>query len=132
MELRKISIPHRMGGAVFSLLMATMAFLQLNDPDPMIWVAVYCVLALICVVSVFAGVVWYGAWAALVIALVWAASLFPSVYELFAYHSPRDLLTGMSPDRPYVEESRESLGLLIGCLAMVHQLIAARRPKETS
>ena len=126
MEWRTLSTAHRIGAGVFALLMWTMAFLQLNDPDPALWVAMYCALAVVCTLSVFKGVLWHAAWLGLIVAFVWAASLFPSVYELFAYHEPSDLMTGMAPERPYVEEARESLGLLIGCLAMAHQLVAGR------
>ena len=56
----------------------------------------------------------------------WSLTLWPSVFELFLHHPVGDLFTGMSPDRPYVEEAREALGLTIGVVAMIHLWLAAR------
>ena len=63
-------------------------------------------------------------WLGFAVAVAWSAWLLPSVYELFAHHTASDLFTGMSPDRPYVEEAREALGLLIGAAAMLHLILA--------
>ena len=122
-----LTLPHRIAAAVFASLLYTMAWLQLNDPDPALWVAMYVVMGSLSLAAVVRGVWRPGVWITFAVATAWSAWLSPSVYELFAYHSPGDLLTGMSPDRPYVEESREALGLLIGVVAMV-QLLLAKRP----
>ena len=127
MALTKISIAHRIGAAVFALLMFTMAYLQLNDPDPWVWVIMYCYMGVVGLVSLSVGVPRMAMWVGLAVALLWSAWLSPSVYELFVHHPAGDIMTGMSPDRPYVEEARESLGLLIGVLAMGHLAFASRK-----
>jgi hypothetical protein len=66
----------------------------------------------------------------LVVCVVWSLYLMPSVFELFLYHEPRELLSGMSTDRPYVEEARESLGLLIAATALLYFLVLALRQKR--
>ena len=124
-----ISTVQRIVAAVFSLMLYTMAWLQLNDPDPMLWVAIYVVIASLGLAAVVKGVHRTVVGGALVIALAWSAWLSPSVYELFMFHSAQDLLTGMSPDRPYVEESREALGLLIGAAGLAHLLLASRKSR---
>ena len=118
------TIAHRIAAAVFALLLYTMAWLQLNDPDPALWVAIYMVMGSLSLATVIRGVWRVAVWTVFAIAFAWSAWLSPSVYELFAYHSPGDLFTGMSPDRPYVEESREALGLMIGVVAMLQLLLA--------
>ena len=125
MSLTKISIAHRIGAALFALLMWTMAYLQLNDPDPILWVMVYCFLGLNATLGALLGVQRTVVIVALAITVLWSLWLSPSVYELFAFYPASDIMTGMSPDRPYVEEARESLGLLIGALAMGHLVFAS-------
>ncbi len=130
MQSEPLSITGRSLAAVFALLMAAMAVLQLNDPDSLPWVLMYGYLTMVCLVSTFDGVYRLPAWIGLAVALVWAATLFPGVYELFRHHPTGDLFTGMSPNRPYVEEARESLGLLIGSGAMACLLLLARRARR--
>lgn len=127
MQFQALTTGHRITAGVFTVLMLVMAFLQLNDPDPALWVAVYLILATLTLLGAIVGRLTGIVAAALAIAVVWALTLAPSAYELFAYHPVGDLLTGMSPDRPYVEEAREAGGLLIGAIAMLHLLLARRR-----
>ncbi|MEM7405113.1 MAG: transmembrane 220 family protein [Pseudomonadota bacterium] len=130
MQFQPLTMGHRITAGFFTLLMLTMAYLQLNDPDPALWVAVYLTLAGLTLLGSVLGRQKLVAGAALAVAVVWAATLAPSAYELFANHPAGDLLTGMSPDRPYVEEAREAGGLLIGALAMLHLVLARKRPTD--
>ena len=79
MSLTKISIAHRIGAAVFALLMWTMAYLQLNDPDPILWVMVYCFLGLNATLGVLLGVQRTIVIVALAITVLWSLWLSPSV-----------------------------------------------------
>ena len=94
--------------------------MQTNDPDPGFWIIVYLALATVCVLAAVWRVILPLVWLVGIAAFAWSASLFPGVVELFSNHPAGDLLSGMSPDRPYVEAARESLGLLIGALAMAY------------
>jgi hypothetical protein len=115
-----------MPAGVLAVLLGWSAAMQLNDPDPLWWVAGYSVLAL---VSAAAAANWQLRpfnWAVLTVSFVWSMSLMPAVVELFLHHPPGDLMSGMSPDRPYVERSREALGLLIGVVATGYALWLGR------
>ena len=118
--LTKLPLLHRIISIFLGILFAWSGAMQTNDPDPGLWIIVYLALAAACVLAALWRVVLPLVGIVGVAALVWSASLFPGVVELFANHPAGDLLTGMSPDRPYVEEARESLGLLIGALAMAY------------
>ena len=104
--------------------------MQANDPDPGWWIAFYAVLAVVCTVAAVWRVVVPLAAVIGAVAIVWSLALFPGVIELFTEHPAGDLLTGMSPDRPYVEEARESLGALIGAVTMAYLLILAWRARK--
>jgi len=100
--------------------------MQVNDPDPWRWVAMYASLGVVAWLAAAWRVQRVLVATALLVATAWSASLWPSVFELFLHHPASDLFTGMSPDRPYVERAREALGLSIGILAMGHLLLASR------
>ena len=119
-----LTLGHRIAAAVSALMMFAMTYLQLNDPDPLFWVVMYGSLGLLCAVGGALGVWKPLVGLALAIAVIWAGTLSSSVLELFMHHPAGDLLTGMSPDRPYVEESREALWLMIGAATMLHLLLA--------
>ncbi|MFQ5759939.1 MAG: hypothetical protein ACE5HM_03080, partial [Acidiferrobacterales bacterium] len=58
--------------------------------------------------------------------------LMPSVFELLINHDPGELISEMSPDRPYVEEARESLGLLVAAAALAYFYVLAKRVRRNA
>ncbi|MEN7548966.1 transmembrane 220 family protein [Rapidithrix thailandica] len=94
------------------------AYVQLNDFDPWLWVSVYGYLAIVAAMGVFGKFHKVLITIGMLGTLIGSLWLMPSVYEWLVHHEPADLLYGMSPDKPYIEESRESLGLLICFLGM--------------
>lgn len=100
------------------LLLAVFAGLQVNDPDPWLWISLYGTAAALCVLALFGKA---PRWPLVVLWLAYfgvAASVFPGFLDWLLHHPFGDLVAEMSDHRPYVEESRELLGLLIaaGCL----------------
>lgn len=117
----------RVADAVMALVFLFSAVVQVNDPDPVRWIAIYG-LATVASVSSWLGRVrsWLPALVAL-LALAWAVSIAPRVVgrvpfgDMFGAFEMRD--TG-------VEESREMYGLLLvaGWMAVV----AMRAPKRSA
>jgi hypothetical protein len=105
---------------------------QFNDPDPLFWVLVYGGVAIIAAFAVFGKFNVPVIVIAFVVCLGGSLYLMPSVIELFLHHDAGELITGMSPDRPYVEEARESLGLLIGAAALVYFFVLARKASKSA
>ncbi|MFQ5936977.1 MAG: transmembrane 220 family protein [Acidiferrobacterales bacterium] len=112
---------------VLTVLFLLSMAVQFNDPDPLLWMAIYGAVALIAALAVFSKFYVPLILIVLVICLGGSLYLMPSVFELLLNHNPGELFGTMSPDRPYVEESRESLGLLIAVVALVYFLILARK-----
>lgn len=103
----------------FSFLMVVFAAVQINDPDPALWILIYLIVAAVLAFSAFDRRnkwVVYGAAVAVVVPMVY---LFSGFYHWLMYEPAEDLLYGMSPDRMYIEESREFLGLLIALLMLI-------------
>ena len=98
----------------FTLAFAAMAALQLNDPDPVRWIAIYAAAALVSIASALRRAppalhLGLGA-----VAVAWAALLLPTIVREAA-------LTGS-------EIEREFGGLLLVALGMAQLRRDARRP----
>ncbi len=107
-----------LGHASVSMLFVAMAALQLNDPDPLLWVVVYLAIAVIAGARIFdlrlPAVFWVTVGMA-------AACLMISLPGFLAYLVSGDLASvggEMSPHKPYVEPAREFLGIVIGAISL--------------
>jgi hypothetical protein len=110
--------------AVMLVVFVASALLQLNDPDPFSWVAIYAAAAVMCGLEITRRLrPTYPALLALT-ALVWAATIAPRVLgkvpfgDMFAEFEMRDL---------GVEQSREMYGLVIVAVWMAALALAARK-----
>lgn len=99
--------------------MAVFAFLQLNDPDPLVWVVAYGLVTL-CVAappgrewSVRCG------WLTGGVLLTLALGALPGFVDYLLSGDLGSIAAEMSPDRPHVEPAREFLGILIAALVLV-------------
>ena len=91
------------------------AAVQLNDPDPLVWMGIYGAAAVVCGLEIRRRAPFWAPVAVAVIALAWAGSLYYSandvpVSSLFAQWEMRDL---------QIEEAREMYGLTIVAIWMI-------------
>jgi len=119
--VRPASRGWRAADAVMLLLFTLGAVVQLNDPDPVGWFAVYALAAAACLLSLLRRLRWPLPALLCGLALVWAATLAPRVVgrvpfgEMFGAFEMKDV---------GVEESREMYGLLV--IATWMALLAVR------
>jgi hypothetical protein len=98
---------------VATLLFLTMAAIQLNDPDPLYWVAVYLVTA------VLSGGLCFGSrletLSKVTIGMAMAGLFIsgPGVIEYFTAEDYTSIYGKMLGEKPYVESAREFGGLFI-------------------
>lgn len=111
---------------ILTALFVLFAVVQLNDPDPYLWVIIYGAVA---VISGFAVVGKYNKTIILSIAgicVIWMATLIPGVIDWIDKGMPT--ITGsMKAESPHIEFVREFLGLLIILLALVFHYFQARK-----
>ena len=93
--------------------MGLFALIQINDPDPLQWAAVYLVCCGIWIGEYFRIRWWWLNLTAFLTMLVWAVTLSPAMGEWLGSGSVSDLFQGLRADRPYIEEVNEMLGLLV-------------------
>lgn len=129
--MKKLSTSKKIINLCFALLFLWMAVIQFNDPDPMFWVGIYGFVMILSAYAIFARFNIILILLGLFISLAGSLYLMPSVFEWALHHGLSDIITRMSPDRPYIEEARESIGLLISSSALVYLYAQARAVKMT-
>lgn len=105
----------------FFLVFLAFAFLQLNDPDPLVWVTVYLFSVYTCG-SAFRN--YYNPMLISIMCLGYllgALFLFPGSPSAWLHHE--EAARSLQMDLPFVEEARESMGLAICFLVNVVFLI---------
>jgi len=105
--------------SVAAALLLVMAAIQFNDPDPIYWVTVYAVAAIIPIGQLI-GRRFPALWT-LVMGMI-IAGLLMSLPGFWNYLTADDFLSitrEMLGDKPYVEYGREFLGLMIAALLLL-------------
>lgn len=108
------------------IIFALFAVVQINDPDPWVWVVLYGVTALLNallfagkaypLVSLFLSMFAFG----------WMASLLPDFWEWWLMGAPT-LVEEMKTEEPHIELVREFLGLLLCGTDLLWQYFYGRR-----
>ena len=117
---------------IFNFLLAGMflvfAFLQINDPDPVIWILIYGVMAVVCIMAMFE---FYPRMVLLILAilyLVYSIYYFPGVKIWLTQDDKGRLFDNIAKmEHPFIEESREFLGLMINVSVLIFYLIRSRK-----
>ncbi|MFY0685561.1 MAG: transmembrane 220 family protein [Cyclobacteriaceae bacterium] len=104
------------------LLFALFTYVNLNDPDPFLWVLIYGAVALISLLRIF-GIFYKSTVFILMIALgVYALLFVPSFWEWLTTDNKSELFGEMVYEKPYIEGTREFGGLVIADMALALQL----------
>jgi len=103
------------------------AFVQVNDPDPILWILIYGAMAVVCILAAFKV---YQKWvmAAMLVGLIAYSSVFlDGVQEWWSQEDKSALFDDVAKmEHLYIEESREFLGLMICVAVLIFQLIRSR------
>jgi hypothetical protein len=117
---------------VVNLILAVMflafAFLQINDPDPILWILIYGAMAVTCVLAAFRIYSRIAIILLLVGFLGFSIIYIPAMKEWMAQDDRSVLFDDLAKmEHLYIEESREFLGLMICVLVLIFQLVRARK-----
>jgi Na+/H+ antiporter NhaD/arsenite permease-like protein len=110
MAAERAGIAWKVADAIFLLMFVFSVVVQINDQDPIPWMAIYGAAAVACLLSLTGRLPWRFAVITGVVALAWAATIMPRVIgqvpflDMFAEFEMKDI---------GVEESREMYGLLL-------------------
>jgi hypothetical protein len=102
-----------------AVMFLAFSFVQINDPDPIVWILIYGSMAAVCIMGAFN---YYQKWLMLlqtVVYLGYAYTRLPSIGRWLASADKMMLFDDLAKmQNIYIEESREFLGLVI-CLAVL-------------
>lgn len=108
--------------AILFVLFLLFAFLQLNDADPLKWIVIYGVVALVSLLAFFDKYHLYTLILLCLVIFIWAAILSPNLYYWLTSSEFVSFLSEMMHDKPYIEGSREFGGLLLAGGALLYHL----------
>jgi hypothetical protein len=118
---------------IFCILFILFAALQYNDPDPWLWMPIYLYAAVLCWLAVkgkflpkayLLGIAGY---------LGYAVFLFfekDGVLDWITKHNAANIAGSMKADKPWIEDTREFLGLLILIIVLTIDYFYAKRKKR--
>jgi hypothetical protein len=123
----------RILNSILALMFMAFAFVQVNDPDPILWILIYGFMAIVSVMAIFE---YY------IPALMYALALGFTIYIILLFPGMMDWYN--SPDRSllfddiakmqytYIEEAREFLGLAICLVVLAFYILRARLAAKKS
>ena len=116
---------------VLNLILAVMflvfAFVQINDPDPVLWILIYGLMAVSCILAAFEYYYPKVLLALLVAYAAYSVVFVSGVLDWLKSDDKAMLFDDIAKMQyPYIEESREFLGLLLCILVLTLHLVRWR------
>ena len=103
----------------FALLFLLFVGVQYNDPDPLLWMVIYGIVAAFFILAVLGIRPKKIMLATIVIGALYSLIYISGVYDWFTIGQPGEIVASMKVDKMYVEESREFFGLWIALGALI-------------
>lgn len=104
------------------VLFQIFALVQLNDPDPFIWVSLYGIVGLVCLVSNYREIPRMLIITIALLLLIYASFHFSLFLEYLRIENKNELFGEMVYEKPYLEGTREFLGLAFAATGILYQL----------
>lgn len=119
---------------IVNFLLAAMflvfAFVQINDPDPLIWILIYGAMAATSVMAMFSFYPMRFLLVLLVAYVGYSVTYIDGVQEWLKQDNRSELFDEIAKmEHWYIEEAREFLGLMICVVVLVFYLVKARRQR---
>lgn len=113
---------------ILAVMFLVFAFVQINDPDPVIWILIYGAMAVLCIMAIFNFYPRKFLIGLLILYLGYSTLYFESVLKWLKSENKSELFDEIAKmNNLYIEESREFLGLLICMIVLLFYLIKSRK-----
>ena len=112
-----------------AIVFVLFALVQLNDPDPLIWVGVYLLVAFFSLLAFRNKYYPLPTLVFLILCFIWAIILFPPSFS--DWWQLEEEAKSLKMKMPGIEEARESMGLLISVAALIIIWIKGRKVNKT-
>ena len=115
---------------ILAIMFLLFAFVQINDPDPVIWILIYGAMAVLSIMAIFEFYPTKFTIGLLVLYILYSFVYIPGVLEWLRQENKAMLFDDVAKmQHPYVEEAREFLGLVICIIVLIVFVIRARRKR---
>lgn len=103
------------------------AVIQLNDPDSVLWFSIYFFVALICLITNFKTIPKSILIITIIGLLGYSVFHFSLFIDYLQTENKKEIFGEMVYDKPYLEGTREFIGLLIAAFGVFYQLKSQRK-----
>ncbi|WP_282134123.1 transmembrane 220 family protein [Seonamhaeicola maritimus] len=107
---------------ILGIIFILFAVMQINDPDGWLWFVIYIVVAAICLYSIFKSIPKPALWIIILALLAYCGFHFSLFMDYLQTDNKEELFGEMVYEKPYLEGTREFLGLLIAAFGVMYQL----------
>jgi len=121
-HIESLSKQKKITNFILCVLFIIFALLQLNDPDGILWFSIYFIVAIICLYHNFKPIPKSFLVLTLIALLAHSAFHFSLFIDYLETENKKEIFGEMVYDKPYLEGTREFIGLLIAALGIVYQL----------
>lgn len=113
---------------ILAVMFLIFAFVQINDPDPVLWILIYGVMAVMCVMAIFEFYPAKVTLGLLVVIILYSFTYVPGVMEWLQKDNKALLFDDIAKMQyPYIEQAREFLGLMICAGVLIFHLARAKK-----
>ena len=121
-EERKLSRTSKIINSLLFTVFMLFAIVQFNDPDPVIWITIYSLVAIISLLGNFRVIPRRMIYTLFFGFLIYSGYHFLHFIDYLQIEDKNELFGEMVYEKPYLEGTREFLGLVLAAFALLFQL----------
>lgn len=121
-HFESISKQNKIKNLILFILFVIFAVLQLNDPDGKLWFSIYFIVSLICLYNTFKPVPKSILILSIIALMSYSVFHFSLFIDYLNTENKEEIFGEMVYDKPYLEGTREFIGLLLAALGIMYQI----------
>jgi len=121
-HFESVSKQNKIKNLILFILFVIFAVLQLNDPDGKLWFSIYFIVSLICLFNTFKPVPKSILILSIIALMSYSVFHFSLFIDYLNTENKEEIFGEMVYDKPYLEGTREFIGLLLAALGIMHQI----------
>ena len=121
-HFESVSKQNKIKNLILFILFVIFAVLQLNDPDGKLWFFIYFIVSLICLYNTFKAVPKSILILSIIALMSYSVFHFSLFIDYLNTENKEEIFGEMVYDKPYLEGTREFIGLLLAALGIMYQI----------
>ena len=117
-----LSKQNKIKNLILFILFVIFAVLQLNDPDGLLWFSIYFIVSLICLYNTFKAIPKSILILSIIALMTYSAFHFSLFIDYLNTENKVEIFGEMVYDKPYLEGTREFVGLLLAAFGIMYQI----------